>query len=58
MANNGLIEIKNATIVNEGQIFKGNVIINNDVIERVTPSEAVLTSQFSHLTSPFSHLRF
>ena len=56
MANNGLIEIKNATIVNEGQIFKGNVIINNDVIERVTPSEAVLTSQFSHLTSQFSHL--
>ena len=34
--------IHNATIVNEGRIYKGSVIINNDMIEEVVESETFL----------------
>lgn len=52
MVNNGLIEIKNATIVNEGQIYNGNVYIKDGIIwavengERRT-EESVFSSQIS-----------
>ena len=29
------ILIKNATIINEGRKFKGNVLINNEIIEKI-----------------------
>ncbi len=51
MENNGLIEIKNATIVNEGQIYTGNVYIKDDIIFRVTSGNSVLRSPFSVLRS-------
>ena len=51
MENNGLIEIKNATIVNEGKIFTGNVYIKNDMIFKVAPCNFVLRSPFSVLRS-------
>ena len=51
MENNGLIEIKNATIVNEGQIYTGNVYIKDDIIFRVTAGNSVLRSPFSVLRS-------
>ena len=35
--------IHNATIVNEGRIYKGSVIINNDIIEDIIEDE---TSHF------------
>ena len=47
MENNGLIEIKNATIVNEGRIYTGNVYIKNDIIFKIVPSNSVLRSPFS-----------
>ena len=31
--------IRNATIVNEGRVYKGSVVINNDIIEEVIESE-------------------
>ncbi|MDP1747681.1 MAG: dihydroorotase [Bacteroidota bacterium] len=31
--------IKNATIVNEGKVFRANVLIENDVIEKISESE-------------------
>ncbi|MFV0391106.1 MAG: dihydroorotase [Paludibacteraceae bacterium] len=34
--------IKNATIVNEGQVFKGSVLLNDDLIERVLTAEEAL----------------
>ena len=49
MDNNGLIEIKNATIINEGTIFNGNVYINDGTIVKVEPCENV-----SRLTLPVS----
>lgn len=39
MDNNGLIEIKNATIINEGSIFNGNVYIKDDTIVKVESCE-------------------
>ncbi|MBO7489564.1 MAG: dihydroorotase [Bacteroidales bacterium] len=51
MENNGLIEIKNATIVNEGRIYTGNVYIKNDIIFKIVPSNSVLRSPFSVLRS-------
>ena len=40
MANDGLIEIKNATIVNEGRIYTGNVYIKDDVIFDITDADS------------------
>ena len=51
MESNGLIEIKNATIVNEGRIYTGNVYIKNDIIFKIVPSNSVLRSPFSVLRS-------
>ena len=34
--------IKNATIINEGTIKKGNILINNSIIEKVIPGNSLL----------------
>lgn len=35
----GRVAIVNATIINEGRTFKGNLVINGEVIEHVTPAQ-------------------
>ena len=47
MANNSILEIKNATIVNEGRILNGNVYIDKDTIIKIDTSEAALRSPLS-----------
>ena len=51
MANNGLTEIKNATIVNEGKIFNGNVYIENDTIVKIESCDTASPSSTSALRS-------
>ena len=51
MANNGLTEIKNATIVNEGKIFNGNVYIENDTIVKIESCETATPYSTSALRS-------
>ena len=51
MTATGIIEIKNATIVNEGTAFVGDIYIDGDRIAKVVPREAALHSPLSALRS-------
>lgn len=51
MGNNGLIEIKNATIVNEGQIYTGDVYIDGDKIAAINRRGSAIHYQLSVIRS-------
>ncbi|MBP5190743.1 MAG: dihydroorotase [Bacteroidales bacterium] len=51
MGNNGLIEIKNATIVNEGQIYTGDVYIDGDKIAAINRRGSAIRYQLSVIRS-------
>ena len=51
MTATGIIEIKNATIVNEGQTFVGDIYIDGDRIAKIVPREADLHSPSSPLSA-------